>query len=268
MNKKASFQHQYGPWAIVAGASEGLGAAYAAQLARQGLNLVLIARRSDILASLASSLIDKYKIQVRTLTLDLSQPASTENIIQQTSDLEIGLLIYNAAYSSVGPFLEHPITDHLKEIETNIRTPLVLTHHFAGPMLARARGGILLMSSLSAFQGSAFIANYAATKAFNILLAEGLWEEWRARGTHVLACVAGAIRTPTFLASKPKQTGWFSDATITPEVVASEALSALGSQPFVIPGRGNRLSSFIMRHLLPRRVAIQMMGLILRKMYT
>jgi short-subunit dehydrogenase len=268
MNTQATFQQQYGPWAVVAGASEGLGAAYADQLAQKGLNLVLIARREEILAALASSLTDKYGIQVRTLTIDLSLPDSTENIIQQTRDLEIGLLIYNAASSVVGPFLDHSIDEHLKEIETNVRAPLALTHHFSGQMLPRGRGGIVLMSSLSAFQGSAFIANYAATKAFNILLAEGLWEEWRNSGIDVMACVAGATSTPKYKASKPKQTGRFSDTTLEPEVVVRETLNALGKQPFVIPGGVNRLSSFIMRHILPRKVAIQMMGNILRNMYT
>ncbi len=268
MNKQATFQEQYGPWAVVAGASEGLGAAYADQLAQKGLNLVLIARREAMLVKLSGGLVEKYGIQVRILTLDLSQPDSTENIVQKTRDLEIGLLIYNAASSVVGPFLEHSIDEHLKEIETNVRAPLVLTHHFCGQMLARGRGGVVLMSSLSAFQGSAFIANYAATKAFNILLAEGLWEEWRNSGIDVMACVAGATSTPKYKASNPKQTGRFSDATLEPEVVVREALNALGKQPFVIPGKLNRFSSFIMRHILPRKVAIQMMGNILRNMYT
>ena len=135
-------------------------------------------------------------------------------------------------------------------------------------MLPRRRGGIILMSSLSAFQGSAFIANYAATKAFNILLAEGLWEEWRQSGVDVMACVAGATSTPKYLASNPKQTGRFSDATLPPQVVVREALAAIGKQPFVIPGAVNRLSSFIMRHILPRKMAIRMMGSVLRNMYT
>jgi short-subunit dehydrogenase len=261
------FHKQYGPWAVVAGASEGLGAAYADQLAQRGFNLVLIARRENLLQALGKELREKHNVEVKTFALDLSLGNSAEIIMGETSDLEIGLLIYNAAFSAVGPFLERPISDHLKEIDTNIRTPLALVHYFGQRMSARGHGGIILMASLSAFQGSAFISNYAATKAFNMLLAEGLWEEWRKQGIDALVCIAGAIRTSNYLASTPRQTGRFSDATIEPEMVAREALAALGQQPYIIPGRSNRLASFFMRHLLPRRLAIQLMGRILRDMY-
>lgn len=123
------------------------------------------------------------------------------------------------------------------------------------------------MSSLSAFQGSAYISAYAATKAFNIVLAEGLWEEWRERGVDVLVCIAGSIKTPNYLASEPEQTGGPGDMAMDPEQVAHEALNALGQGPYVIPGRINRISSFVMRHLLPRRMTVKLMGGILRKMY-
>lgn len=268
MENQKNFQDRFGPWAVIAGASEGLGAAFAEKLAGQGLNLVLIARREEMLNALAVDLAQKYSIQVKILPFDLSQPESTRSIIQETAGIQISLLIYNAGLSIVGPFLDHSIDDHLREIETNIRAPLILTHHFGSQMLARGRGGIILMASLSAYQGSAYIANYAATKAFNIILAEGLWDEWRTAGVDMLVCAAGAIRTPKYIASAPKQSGRFSDATLVPEFVAGEALKALGKQPFVIPGRFNQSSSFIMRHLLPRRLAIQMMGKVLKGMYT
>ena len=267
MKDTATFHQKYGPWAVVAGASEGLGAAYADQLARAGLNLVLIARREHLLQALADQLKEKYAIEVEIMAVDLSLPDAAESIIHKTAGLEIGLLVYNAAYSAVGSFLDHPVGDHMKEIDTNIRTPLALTYHFGQRMLAGGHGGIILMASLSAFQGSAFISNYAATKAFNMLLAEGLWEEWRKKNVDVLVCTAGSVRTPNYLASTPRQTGGFSDAALEPEDVVREALGALGRQPHVIPGRGNRLASFVMRHLLPRRMAIEMMGRVLKDMY-
>jgi len=267
MTDEIRFLKQYGSWAVIAGASEGLGAAYAEQLARLGMNVVLVARRQVLLDSLASQLTEKYHVQVKTLLLDLSLPTSAESVIQATQDLDVGLLVYNAAFSAVGPFHNYSLEDHMREIDTNILTPLALTYRFGAGMLARQRGGILLMSSLSAFQGSAFISNYAATKAFNILLAEGLWEEWRQHGVDVLVCIAGATRTPNYVASAPRQTNRFSDATLEPETVVNEALAALGNQPYVIPGRSNRVSSFIMRHLLPRKMAIQVMGRILKGMY-
>jgi short-subunit dehydrogenase len=267
MVDKKTFKARYGSWGIVAGASEGIGATYAEELTARGLNLILIARRADLLQSLASTLSTKYRIEIRTLALDLSAQNVVEQIAETTKELEIGLLVYNAAFSAIGPFLERPLEDHIKEINTNAFTPLKLVYLFAEQMLTRGRGGILLMSSLSAFQGSAYISTYAATKAFNIVLAEGLWEEWRQRGVDVLVCVSGAVKTPNYVASEPEQTGGLGDMMMTPDQVVQEALNALGKGPYVIPGRVNRMSSFIMRHLLPRKAAVKLMGRILRGMY-
>jgi short-subunit dehydrogenase len=177
MVDKADFAARYGSWAIVAGASEGIGATYAEALAAGGLNIVLVARRAELLQSLASELSTKYNVDTRIIAIDLASSNAVEQIAENTKDVEVGLLVYNAAFSAIGPFLERPLEDHIKEINTNAFTPLRLIYLFADQMLARGRGGIVLMSSLSAFQGSAYISTYAATKAFNIVLAEGLWEE-------------------------------------------------------------------------------------------
>lgn len=267
MADKSKFASRYGSWAIVAGASEGLGAGYAQELASRGLNLILIARRYELLQSLASELSTKYNVETKIIVLDLSEADAAEQIVQDTNQLEIGLLIYNAAFSAIGPFLDRSLDDHFKEIHTNIHAPLKLAYLLGQRMLARGHGGILLMSSLSAFQGSAYISTYAATKAFNIVLAEGLWEEWRERGVDVLVCVSGAVKTPNYIASEPGQTGGLGDMTMNPNKVVVEALNALGKQPYVIPGRVNRVASFVMRHLLPRKVAVQFMGRVLRGKY-
>ena len=267
MVNKTDFAARYGPWAIVAGASEGLGAAYAEELASRGLNLILVARRSELLQSIAYQLSEKHHVQVKTVALDLSISDASEQIFREANELEIGLLVYNAAFSAIGPFLQRPVEDHLKEIQTNAFTPLKLIYLFAQSMITRGRGGIVLMSSLSALQGSAYISTYAATKAFNIVLAEGLWEEWREKGVDMLVCVSGAIKTPNYVASEPEQTGGLGDLTLSPEQVVREALEALGKGPYVIPGRMNRISSFVMRHLVPRKTAVKFMGRILRSMY-
>ena len=231
------FRKAYGPWALVAGASEGLGAAYAEALAKRGLDLILVARRLELLQALAARLTAQYGVSVRTMRLDLAQAEAAGQIARETESLEVGLLVYNAAYSAVGPFLDHALDDHLREVDTNMRTPLGLVDIFGQRMLAAGHGGIILMSSLSAFQGSAYISTYSASKAFNIVLAEGLWEEWRRSGVDVLACVAGAIRTPNYLASSPKRSGGIADATLEPDTVVAEALAALGHRPTVIPGK-------------------------------
>jgi short-subunit dehydrogenase len=199
--------------------------------------------------------------------LDLSVADAAEQLLHAVQGEEIGLLVYNAAFSAIGPFLERPLEDHLKEIHTNTFTPVKLVYFFAEQMLARRRGGIILMASLSAFQGSAYISTYAATKAFNIVLAEGLWEEWREGCLDMLVCVSGAVKTPNYVASEPERTGGLGDMTMRPEHVVQEALEALGNLPYVIPGRMNRIASFVMRHLLPRKVAVRFMGRVLRKMY-
>ena len=266
-NPKLSIPQRYGPWAVVAGASEGLGAEFATQLAVLGLNLVLVARRVDLLENLAAGIERDHAVEVRRLVLDLSSPDACAEIERFSADLDVGLLVYNAAFSTVGPFLETPLADHLREIDTNVSAPLRLIYAF-GPRLAkRGKGGLIMMTSLSAFQGSAYVANYASTKSYLLLLAEALAEEWRAQGVDVLACAAGAIHTPNFLASQPQKTGGLSDATIEPGQVAREALAALGKQSLVIPGMTNRLASFVMRHLLPRRAAVGMMANILRAKY-
>ena len=262
-----TFLERYGNWAIVAGASEGLGAEYANELARRGLNLILIARREELLQTLAKQLSEKYKIRAKPLVLDLSLPDAAEQVIERTMDFDIGLLVYNAAYSAVGPLLDHTMDEHMLELHTNIHTLYKLVYLLGQHLLQRGRGAIVLMSSLSAFQGSAYISTYAATKAFNIVLAESLWEEWRSRGVDVLVCIAGAVKTPNYVASQPLKTGGLGDMTLTPKEVVSEALDALGKQPYVIPGRMNRLASFVMRYLLPRKIAIKVMGRTLREMY-
>lgn len=262
------FSDRYGSWGIVAGASQGLGAEYADQLAARGLNLVLVARQLELLKALAARLSSTYGIRTKCLEIDLADADAAERIVQATMDLDLGLLVYNAAFSAaVGPFLDQSMEAHIKELHTNIHSPLKLVYLLSQRFLERGHGGIILMSSLSAYHGSAYISNYAATKAFTIVLAEGLWEEWRTRGVDVLVCVSGAIETPNFTDSQPTKTGGLGDMRMKPVHVVEEALDALGKQPYVIPGRMNRAASFVMRHLLPRKASIRFMGNTLRKMY-
>ena len=263
-----SFADHYGPWALVAGASAGLGAEFAEQLAARGLNLVLVARRAGLLKTLAEGLSAKYGIVVRDIPQDLAESQAAERIAQATRDIEVGLLVYNAAFSAIGSFFQRSLDDHLLELSTNCRTPLALVHTLGQRMLARGRGGILLMSSLSARQGSPYIANYAATKAYNWILAEGLWEELRRQGVDVLVCCAGAISTPNYDASAPSRSSRLSGAASTPQTVVASALAGLGKGPEVVPGFGYRLSAFAMQHLLPRELAVRIMGNVLRGMYT
>ena len=258
------FRERYGPYALVAGASVGLGEAFARRLAERGLNLVLIARRQDALEQLAADLRTRHAIEVRTLAADLGQ-ADLRGLIERATDgLTIGLLVYNAAYSVIGPFIDHSLDEQLRVLEVNCRGPLVFSHLLGKAMAERGRGGIVLMSSMAGSQGGPWLATYAASKAFNLVLAEGLWDEMEERGVDVVACRAGATRTPGYAASHPRPSRV---PLLEADHVAAAALDALGHKPSVVPGGFYRFSTFIMNRLLPRRMAVRIMGRTTRRLY-
>ncbi len=257
------FGDRYGPWALVAGASAGLGAAFAREQAARGLGLVLLARREDALARLAAELRASHAVEVRTAALDLGRPDLLEAVGPLVAGLEIGLLVYNAAHSVIGPFLDRPLAEQLRVVDVNCRGPLVLAHALGGPMARRGRGGMVLMTSLSGSQGNPWLASYAASKAFDLVLAEGLWAELGARGVDVVACRAGATRTEGFEASRPKRSVPLQE----PEQVAAGALAALGRGPATVSGGLNRVAAFAFGRLLPRRTSIRIMGRATRRLY-
>jgi short-subunit dehydrogenase len=236
---------QYGPWALIAGGSEGIGLCFAQQLAAVGINLVLLARRSEPLQAARQLLRDEYPIEVRTHSLDLTAADLEEQLASITKDLEIGLLIYNAgAVHGAGLFLDEPLERTHKLIGLNCTGPAIFTHHLGNAMRQRGRGGILLMSSLSGLTGGAYIAAYAATKAFDIVLAESLWAELAPCGVHVLGLVAGATDTPAMNSSGIKfEIGHAMD----PMTVAVEGLAQLPHGPLHIAGDDNRQGAAILR---------------------
>jgi len=262
-SRTSSFRECYGPWAVIAGASAGLGAAFAVQLAERGIHLVLVSRRADALEALAADLRARFPVDVRTAAVDLGSPAMAARVDEAAAGLDVGLLVYNAAHRMIGPFLDYPLEDQLRTIDVNCRGPLSLAHTFGRAMVGRGRGGIILMSSLAASQGSPIVATYAATKAFNLVLAEGLWDELRHHGVDVLACRAGATRTPGFESSRPVG----STPMQEPGPVVTAALNALGRSSSVVPGAFNRVAAFLMSRLMPRRLAIRTIGDATRKLY-
>ncbi|MBN2344552.1 MAG: SDR family NAD(P)-dependent oxidoreductase [Deltaproteobacteria bacterium] len=264
MNNK--LRKRYGPWALVAGASEGLGAAFATQLAEAGLNLILVARRQDVLQMFGDQLKDQFHIAVHCIGADLSTPETGKMLLQAFEEKQAGLLIYNAAYSKVGPFIERTAHELNSTVDVNVRGPLLLIHALL-PRLIERRGGVVLMSSLSGNQGTSGVAAYAASKAFNSILGQSLWYELRPLGVDVTVCCAGAIRTPGYL-SVASKSGEVREApgTLDAAVVARTALRALGRKPFVIPGRMNRFADWMMTRLLPRKLSVQVMGNAMREL--
>lgn len=250
------FAQRYGPWAIVAGASEGLGAAFAHALAGQGLNLLLVARRPAPLEALRDALVKKFAVEVRLLASDLGATDAPQALAAAAADLEVGLLVYNAAWSPIGRFVDQPVEALLQAVDVNVRTPTAVVHHFARPMAQRRRGGIILLSSLTAFQGTPFVATYGATKAFNLALGEALWFELRDAGVDALAVCPGVTRTPGLLKASPEG----GPGMLEPEQVVTEALAALAQKPFIVPGTFNRVASFLLGRLMPRAWTVRLMG--------
>jgi short-subunit dehydrogenase len=251
----------------VAGASEGLGAAFAEALAARGLNLVLIARRAEKLQLVRQTLESKYGVQARPIILDLSDRHILPAIKEQTVGIDVGLIVYNAAFSHIGPFLDQPLEDHSRLINVNCHGPMVLIHHFGRRMRERGRGGILLMSSYTAFQGTPNITHYGSTKAYNLLLAEGLWYELKGCGVDVVACCAGPTNTPNYNKSLSDKLIPASPGLMEPEAVVESALGYLRKGPGLIPGTFNRFAHFIMSRLLTRKAAVRLMGHVIGQMY-
>lgn len=249
------FRAKYGPWALVAGASEGLGAAFAEALARRGINLVLIARRADRLEELSVYLKTKYHIEVKNQAIDLADFELTKHFVSQLG-LDIGLLVYNAAYAPIGYFENISEAELARIVDVNIKAPLLLSKFLSAQMIAKGNGGIVLMSSLAGTQGSPKIATYAASKAFNTILAEGLWKELKKHGIDVMAPCAGAISTPGY---KNAQSAKDAPGTLDAASVAEKTLQSLGKGPSIVPGWTNKMARFFMGRLLSRKLAISIM---------
>ena len=260
-------KQKYGRLALVAGASEGIGAAFADHLAAQGVDLILVARRLAPLEELAASLTERYPIHVGCITCDLADANAAQHLQKAVEGKEIDILVYNAALSYIGPFENNSIEHHNQLAQANMVTPMNLMQIFGAPMLKRGKGALILMASLAGFQGSGFLAAYAASKAFNRVLAESLWYEWKDRGVDVIACCAGATSTPNFINTKPEKTSFFAPRVQTPDEVVKECFEKLGKNPSFVTGTGNKIASFIMQRLMPRRLAITIMGDTTRKMY-
>jgi len=192
------FRDKYGPWALVIGASEGLGAAFAENCAQRGLNVAIVARRSAPLETVAADIRKQYGVATRQITVDAGAHDFLTRIQTGCNGLEIGFLIFNAAAEPGGPFLKIAIEDHLNNIQVNCVAPTLLTHWLGAEMVRRRRGGIVLVTSSGALQGIANWASYGGAKSYELILGEGLWDEFRDHGVTATAYVVGSTATPTF----------------------------------------------------------------------
>lgn len=252
-----SFKESYGDWAVVTGASSGIGMEYARQLAARGLDVVLVARRENRLRKLAAELESDHAIRTKVVAVDLSAPAGIETIVRETGDLEIGLLVNNAGREDSGHFLDIPRERALTTLRLNCEAPLQLTHHFGQQMRARGRGGILFMSSIVAFQGVPLIANYAATKAYDLILAESVAAELAPHGIDV------AVVAPGFTVSELSPSASFEGLPMKPMPAASVAhagLEILSRSRLSVPGLINKLLYASGKYLEPRALSTWAFG--------
>lgn len=262
-----SIKAKYGKRALIAGGSEGIGAAFAHYLAKGGLDLILVARGLPKLEQVANEIRKMYQVEVICIACDLSAIGATTQIQQALKGKEIDVLVYNAALSFIGHFEENTLEHHNQIAQANMVTPMNMVQLFGAKMLQKQKGAVVIMASLAGFQGSGFLAAYAASKAFNRVLAESLWYEWKDKGVDVMACCAGATSTPNFINTKPEKTSFFAPKVQTPEAVVNECFKKLGKTPSIITGTGNKVASFFMQRLMPRKLAIKIMGDTTRQMY-
>ena len=187
---------QYGPWAVIAGGSEGVGAEFAEQAAAAGVNVVLIARKQAPLDDVAARC-RAHGVEAVTVSADLTDPAAFDRIREVTDPLDVGLLVCNAGANSYGAdFVDGDLGEFMKVLTLNVNVPLILSHHFGARMKARGKGGIITVGSLSGYLGSAHHTIYGGAKAFVRVFTEGLWLELRESGVDVLHLVLGVTDTP------------------------------------------------------------------------
>ena len=227
------FKEKYGPWALVTGASGGIGEQFAHQIASKGLDVVLVARNAKKLAALKEELSSSHQVEAKIIAADLSTESGIDAVITGTADLEIGLLVNNVGREDSDHFLNIPIANHLQTIDLNVRTPMVLTHHFGAKMVEKKRGGVISMSSIVAFQGVPLIANYAGTKAYSLIFFESVAAEFEKHKIDVLVTAPGF--TDTKLGSRYDFSGT-PMKPLAPEFVARKAISQLGRKRLSIPG--------------------------------
>lgn len=249
---------RFGPWAVVTGSSSGIGRALARQLAANGLNVVLVARRGQLLEELGQQLAREYRVEYRAVAVDLTSEGFLAPIRAATDDLDIGLVISDAGAPLPGEFIDTQLEALLRQVRLDVTAPLQLTHHFARRLAERGRGGMLLVSAMGAGRGLPLVAVSAAGKSFVLSLGEGLHAEFAKRGLNASVLIVGPTDTHVIdlmgldrskMPVKPQ----------TAEATAAEALAALvANRATHLSGRINRILYRVMPASITTRLARSM----------
>jgi short-subunit dehydrogenase len=264
----SDFAKRYGPWAVVLGAAQGIGLAFAEELARRGLHALLVDVRDDLLDAAGERVrAANAGVEVETARLDLGAPDLAERLPRVLGRLDVGVAVYTAMLPLSGAFLGTPLVRHEQAVRVGVNGVLAASYVLGERLVRRGRGGLILTSSLAGFQGTGWVAEYAAAKAFDLVLAEGLWWEWREQGIDVVALCPGNTDTPGLRGNKPLvDPSTFAD----PASVAREALDHLTNAPeagpICIPGADNRA---VRAHFdrMPRKQVVEIIGASTRKMF-
>lgn len=258
--KAPEFAAKYGPWALVTGASDGIGREIARDLAARGLNVMLVARREGALRQLATELESGFDVETDVYPADLSDPAAVAQLLSASATRDIGLLVANAGFGVIGTVGETDHAEELAMIDVNCRAVFALIHRLAAHLRERRRGGIVLLGSIVGFQGVPHSANYAATKAYIHTLAEGVRAELKPYGIDVLTSAPGPVATG-FSARADMRMGNAAD----PAEVARSTVSALGRAATVRPGLQSKLLGHSLS-TLPRSIRSLILGNIMKGM--
>lgn len=252
-----SYVERYGPWAVVTGASDGIGREFARALAARGMHVVITARRADRLDTLATELRTTHGIECRVVAADLATPEGRARVIDATADIDVGVCVAAAGFGSSGAFLFNALHDERDMLAVNCLSLLEQSWHFGRRFAARGRGALILVSSIFAFQGVPRSTHYAATKAYVQSLAEGLHAELTPLGVDVLAAAPGPVATGFAMRANLQMA-----RATSPDVVARETLDALGRRATVRPGWLSKVLGWSLG-MAPRPIRVRILGRVL-----
>ncbi len=243
---KDNFSNKYGNWALITGATSGIGAEMTSQIAAKGINIVLVARREKELKAHATSLVERYGIETKIMVADLTKEADVDKVT--AVDKEISLLVIAAGMEVNGAFEKTSMEKERQVVQINVMATLALTHHFSQGMVLRKKGGILLIASLSGHMPNPYFANYAGTKAYVLALGASLYGELKPKGVDVTVLSPGLTNTP-MIADNGVDWAKTPMTAMDPSIVAEAGINGLGKRVVTVPGGKNKMMAWMAKHM-------------------